>query len=116
MNPLRGKILDFCKDKGVKVVLVSNHDLSVDVSALFGVSQVISGSSALGRELSLASLSCEAIYTACSSLRVEVDSGIPGKHSLDAHAPSISVDDDFCYPSPDEWKNLECRYQWLLNN
>jgi len=116
VNPLRKKILDFCVDKGVEVAVVSNNDLRVDVAALFGASQVISGSSAFGRELSLASLSCEAIFTASSTLRIESDSVIVGKYSLDTLAPSISVFDDFCYPSADEWKNLESRYQWLLNN
>ena len=115
-NPLRKKIADFCINKGIEVVEVSNSDLRFDISALFGASQVISGSSALGRELSLASPACEAIFSASLELRTEVDLAVVGKHSLGDRAPSISVFEGFSYPSADEWQNLELRYSWLLNN
>ena len=115
-NPLRKKIADFCINKGVEVVEVSNSDLRFDISALFRASQVISGSSSLGRELSLASLACETIFSASSELRTEVNLAVVDKYSLGDRAPSIKVFDRFSYPSADEWKNLELRYSWLLNN
>lgn len=116
VNPLRTKIFEFCTAKCIEVVEVSNDDFRLDVATLFRASQVIAGTSSLGRELSLASSSCQAIFTPSSELRIESDSELVGKYCLEGLAPSISVVDNFCYPSADEWKNLGLRYQWLLNN
>ena len=116
VNPLRTKIFEFCTAKCIEVVEVSNDDLRLDINALFKASQVITGTSSLGSELSLASSSCQTIFTTNSELKIDSHSELVDKYCLEGLAPSISVLDNFHYPSADEWKNLELRYQWLLNN
>ena len=116
VNPLRGEILSFCEKKGVEVKTFSSSRLSEDAAVLYKANSIISGTSLLGREIGLCSVNCKNLVTPLKELDVPKDSELTSQYGLSNLAPDISVVDIPSYPASDEWKNLEIRYSWLLNN
>ena len=114
LNPLREPILRFCNDKGLKVISGSG-DLQDDCANLYNTSNAICGTSSLGRELAFASNKCFRIFLP-EDEPCYCDQSIAESYGLIERRPEIRYSKKWMYPSDGDWRNLETRYNWLLNN
>ena len=114
INPLREKISKFCSDKGIKLE-VASEGLSDDCRRLFNSRTSICGSSALGRELALASEGCQVLYLP-NERPAHERLDVTEKFNLIEKMPRITYAKQWTYPPDQDWLNLESRYNWLLSN